>query len=311
MNDAVDSRKRRREPSSVFTISCAPATDNLVFGCLRPVDVAAHTTTTAPLGLHALTSRQRAVLVRDPSSRARVSRYYYAGEATAASPNVGPFRKRTSSQNRTTAQVPRAHQQFVPLDPFLDREATPIPDLRLFERGEDRPLCRARLLNQATRERPEDESTWLALAASQCVSSRAATLPGDALLCHGTPPVGVATKAALEKQLSIVERGLQFCTRSWPLREEQLRLSAEMNGHARADELWQAELAERGADEPDAWRAYIRFRRSHFGSFTLSSMRDLTARALRALERCQPAAAGFVSRCILCDVYVGVRLPSL
>ena len=110
--DAVDSRKRRREPSSVFSISCVPATDNLVFGCLRQADVAAHTTTTAPLGLHALTPQQRAVLVRDPSSsRARVSRYY-AGEA-AASPNVGQFRKRTS-QNRNTGQAPGAQQQFVP-----------------------------------------------------------------------------------------------------------------------------------------------------------------------------------------------------
>ena len=276
--DAVDSRKRRREPSSVFSISCVPATDNLVFGCLRQTDVAAHTTTTAPLGLHALTPQQRAVLVRDPSSsRARVSRYY-AGEA-AASPNVGQFRKRTS-QNRNTGQAPGAQQQFVPLDPFLDREATPVSDLRLFEPGEDRLQRRARLLNQATRERPEDERTWLALAASQCASSRAATLPGG-----GTLPVGAATKAVLEKQLSIIERGLQFCARSWPLREEQLTLSAKMYDHARADELWQAELAERGSDEPDAWRAYIRFRRSHFGSFSLTSMRDLTARALRALER--------------------------
>lgn len=153
--------------------------------------------------------------------------------------------------------------------PLSDETSDNPSGVVLEESWEDEVLRKTKEFNKMTRERPQDESAWLAFAEFQDKVSSMETHKGARL-------------QILEKKISILEKATELNPDS-----EDLLLSL-MNAYQNRDgtdiliRRWEKILTSNSGSYR-LWREFLRVFQSDFSRFKVSEMRKMYANAIQAL----------------------------
>ncbi|XP_051123213.1 uncharacterized protein LOC127246064 [Andrographis paniculata] len=158
---------------------------------------------------------------------------------------------------------------YIPLGDEASGSGMPLSSIIVEESWEDEVLRKTKEFNRMTRERPQDESVWLAFAEFQDkVASR--------------QPQKGARLQTLEKKISILEKATELNPDNEDL------LVTLMNAYQSRDssdvliKRWEKILAANSGSVM-LWREFLRVVQSEFSRFKVSEMRKAYANAIQAL----------------------------
>ena len=146
----------------------------------------------------------------------------------------------------------------------------------------DHVLEKTREFNVATRERPQDLQLWLDYAAFQEEAMCGLTSGGQ----QQHHRRGGAVRATAEKQISILERGLEHHPGSTELLIALLGCASKICDDEEMERRWQRVLSlSHFAGSPLLWEAYVERRQSQFAAFRVSEVVSAHFQALTALRK--------------------------
>ncbi|KAJ4462029.1 putative protein NRDE2 [Paratrimastix pyriformis] len=157
---------------------------------------------------------------------------------------------------------------------------------------EDRLSAQAERFNQLTRAKPNDVDLWI-----KFVQFQDAYRP----LSRGIQPI-------LEKKAAVYERALEYNPESVDLWSGYLEAAAAVSPPEVAIKLWERVL-ERFPSSYALWRHFVRFRLSQMGTFHISTLRSIYARAIKSLtatgERGEVAAFMMFWQALRVELHAG------
>ncbi|KZV40304.1 hypothetical protein F511_18033 [Dorcoceras hygrometricum] len=160
---------------------------------------------------------------------------------------------------------------FIPLSADEDSGRAPVLNVTVVEESwEDEVLRKTKEFNTMTRERPQDESVWLAFAAFQDKVSRMQPHKGARL-------------QTLEKKISILEKATEFNPDSEDLLLALLYAYQTRDNSEVLIRRWERILVNNSGSYK-LWREFLRVFQGEFSRFKVSDMRKIYRSAIQALS---------------------------
>lgn len=165
-------------------------------------------------------------------------------------------------------------EDFIPLQQEVDtdqqNELESTSNMECGETWDEFFMRRTREFNKMTRDRPHDESLWIAFANFQDE------------LSIGQRKKSVQVQA-LEKKISVLEKALEFNPDSEELLLFYLETCKKRDNISILIQRWENALMQHSGSYK-LWRGFLRLCRGEFSSFTVSKMRNMYSHALQALS---------------------------
>ncbi|KAG0609755.1 hypothetical protein M758_7G011500 [Ceratodon purpureus] len=250
--------------------------DNLAFGSLYRMDVARYFRQQIDGSEREGTMRRNAAHLDVPETDGDVQENkayrYWSGEAMALETRRD-FRRIRIHPLRPSATMINNHQKletFIPLGlKEIKKKREEEDEEEEGESWDDYIIRRTRELNTLTRERPDDENSWLEFAKFQ-----------DELV-HMAQRKGVKQQA-VEKKVSVLEKALEHHTQSLQLTLIYLEACSLRDTVPEMLAKWEkAVILQSGSYR--FWKEFLLFVCSQFSLFSVSTVRAMYVRALGAL----------------------------
>lgn len=165
-------------------------------------------------------------------------------------------------------------EDFIPLQQEVDtgqqNDLESTSNLECGETWDEIFMRRTREFNKMTRDRPHDESLWIAFANFQDE------------LSIGQRKKSVQVQA-LEKKISVLEKALEFNPDSEELLLFYLETCKKRDNISILIQRWENALMQHSGSYK-LWRGFLCLCRGEFSSFTVSKMRNMYSHALQALS---------------------------
>lgn len=257
--------------------------DNLAFGSLYRLDVARYRPYRLMEELHlpdyvSFYKGEKVITILDPEGdsislddKAREEGRYWSARFVSI--------ERRKDLKRIHA-ISSGKPMYFPSEDFIPLQQEPVKDQRSelesasnMECGETRDeffLRRTREFNKMTRDRPHDESLWIAFAIFQDE------------LAIGQRKKSVQVQA-LEKKISVLEKAIEFNPDSDELLLFYLETCKKRDNISVLMQRWENALMQHSGSYK-LWRGFLHLCRGEFSSFTVSNMRKMYSHALQALS---------------------------
>lgn len=257
--------------------------DNLAFGSLYRLDVARYRPYRLMEELHlpdyvSFYKGEKVITILDPEGdsislddKAREEGRYWSARFVSI--------ERRKDLKRIHA-ISSGKPMYFPSEDFIPLQQEPVKDQRSelesasnMECGETRDeffLRRTREFNKMTRDRPHDESLWIAFAIFQDE------------LAIGQRKKSVQVQA-LEKKISVLEKAIEFNPDSEELLLFYLETCKKRDNISVLMQRWENALMQHSGSYK-LWRGFLHLCRGEFSSFTVSNMRKMYSHALQALS---------------------------
>ncbi|KAL5545147.1 hypothetical protein UlMin_008931 [Ulmus minor] len=257
-----------RKPSKEYFFDSRGDRDNLVFGSLYRMDVARYKPVESPgLGFQGFGrwNRRGSTMDRDDDVDALDNKLKSGGRYWSAK-----YMALESQKNlkRVRVLVPKGFSETVSDDfvPLSDVEASSLVE----ESWEDEVLRKTREFNKLTRERPNDEKTWLEFAEFQDKVASMQSQKGARL-------------QTLEKKISILEKAAELNPDSEELLLCLLKAYQRRDGTDVLIGRWEKILMQNSGNYK-LWREFLYFFQGEFSMFKVSEMRKMYSNAIQALS---------------------------